>query len=399
MEEKLIRFYRYLTVISAIVCVAVFFFAAATDHYGLPWQALQSEYRNILIARAEDDQQRDEAERFPVEVRQLVLSRELRVDRCITCHLGIEEEGRNEDRVPFSSHSGDYLTTHPPEKFGCTLCHKGSGRILEVQDVCGAEGHDPSVSLQYVEALCAQCHLSIFADALPSDGTETLQNGLDLFRREGCLGCHKLRGVGGHVGPDLTDQGRKSRHHYNFSHIEGDHSVVNWLREHFRDPGGVSPGSSMPAFDLPEREMESLVTFALGQFNPSLPLNYYTSEVLQEFRSRRALHAGREAYLLICSACHGSNGEGKDFGEHPYGAPSIGNVDFQAVASRDLIEFAVWTGRGTSRMESWNPILSGLLEEEIGQIVNHVRGFRPEGPSLPSVREAGGTMSLGRESF
>jgi mono/diheme cytochrome c family protein len=317
----------------------------------------------------------------------------------MTCHAGIEEPGMDENAIPFSSHSGNYLTTHPTERFGCTLCHAGHGRVLEVQDVCGREGHDPSVSLQYVQALCAQCHLSLFADSVPSYGAEMLQSGLDLFRREGCLGCHKLRGVGGHVGPDLTDQGGKGRPHYNFRHTKGDHSVVSWLTEHFRDPEGVSPGSSMPAFDLREREMESLITFVLGQFSPSLPLDYYTSEVLQEFKTRRSLHSGREAYLLICSACHGASGEGKEFGELPYGAPSVGNVDFQAVASRELIEYAVWAGRGTSRMESWAPILSGLREEEIDRIVDHVRGFRQAGPSFSAVSEAVGTALLGRETF
>lgn len=399
MEEKLIRFYKYLALVSAIICIAVFSLTAAFDHFGRPWQAMQREYRTILAGRAQNDRQRAEAERSPIEVRQLVLPGELRVDRCITCHAGIENPSMDGIRIPFSIHSGDYLTTHPPEKFGCTLCHKGQGRALEVQDVCGVEGHDPSASLQYVEALCAQCHLTLFVNGLPSSGTEKVRGGLELVRREGCLGCHKLRGVGGHVGPDLTEQGRKGRHYYSFRRIKGDHSVVNWHREHFRDPGGVSPGSSMPAFDLPGREMEPLITFVLGQFSPSLPLDYYSSEVLQEFRSRQSLRTGREAYLLTCSACHRRDGAGRDFGEHPYGAPSIGNPDFQAVASRELIEYAIWSGRGTSRMESWNPILSGLRAEELELIVDHVRGFRPKGPSLAAVKEADGSMLLGRESF
>ncbi len=399
MEEKLIRSYRLLAIVSAGLCIVIFVVTALSEYYAQPWQEIQHEYRNILMARAADNQGRAEAEQFAIQVRQVVLPGELRIDRCITCHLGTGDLPRYEAHLPFSSHSGDYVSIHPIEKFGCTFCHKGKGRVLEVQDVCGIRGYDPSVSLDYVQALCARCHLAVFANALPSTGADMLRSGLDILRREGCLGCHTLRGVGGHVGPDLTDQGSKTRHYYSFRNVEGDHSITNWLREHFQDPGGVSPGSPMPTFDLPDAEMESLITFVLGQFSPTLPVAYYTSETLQEFKSRQSLRGGREAYSLICSACHRSDGSGKDYREHASGAPSIGNVDFQAVASRDFIEFAVWAGRGTSRMESWAPVLSGLRAHELDLIIDHVRGFRLEGPSYREVTQAGGSLRRGEESF
>jgi mono/diheme cytochrome c family protein len=155
----------------------------------------------------------------------------------------------------------------------------------------------------------------------------------------------------------------------------------------------------MPALDLPDAEMESLITFVLGQFSPTLPVAYYTSDALQEFKSRQSLHTGREAYSLICSGCHGSDGEGKDYEGYATGAPSIGNIDFQAVASRDFIEFAVWAGRGTSRMESWAPVLSGLRTHELDLIIDYVRGLRLEGPSYQEVAQAGGSLRQGEESF
>jgi hypothetical protein len=50
-----------------------------------------------------------------------------RVDRCTTCHLGIEWKGLENAPNPFRSHPAEILKSHPLNQFGCTVCHGGQG--------------------------------------------------------------------------------------------------------------------------------------------------------------------------------------------------------------------------------------------------------------------------------
>ena len=102
-----------------------------------------------------------------------------------------------------------------------------------------------------------------------------------IFAAEGCLGCHQARGVGGILGPDLTEQGEKTKHEYSFQNIKGEQSISNWLKEHFRDPEMVSPGSQMLRIDLDEGEMEALATFVMGLAKPDIPFEYFSMATLK----------------------------------------------------------------------------------------------------------------------
>src|SRR4029434_10268239 len=52
-----------------------------------------------------------------------------RVDRCTSCHAGVDKAGFEKDPEPFASHPARdvLLTKHPTDKFGCTPCHRGEG--------------------------------------------------------------------------------------------------------------------------------------------------------------------------------------------------------------------------------------------------------------------------------
>ena len=80
------------------------------------WSGVQREYRERL--RDLDDESRTE---FDPGLRQVYLPEMKRVDRCVSCHLAVEDARFAEQTEPLRPHPGDYLETHDPLRFGCTL--------------------------------------------------------------------------------------------------------------------------------------------------------------------------------------------------------------------------------------------------------------------------------------
>src|ERR1019366_1359318 len=57
----------------------------------------------------------------PPEIHQVLLPGLQRVDRCTTCHLGVEDPTMKNAALPFAFPAN--LAPHVPAKFGCTACH------------------------------------------------------------------------------------------------------------------------------------------------------------------------------------------------------------------------------------------------------------------------------------
>ncbi|MBI5136806.1 MAG: c-type cytochrome [Nitrospirae bacterium] len=76
--------------------------------------------------------------------------------------------------------------------------------------------------------------------------------GQHVFVKRGCGACHSIRGTGGALGPDLTFEGEVAGHD------------ADWHRRHLANPKATSPASTMPRFNLPEREREDLVAYLLS---------------------------------------------------------------------------------------------------------------------------------------
>ena len=74
--------------------------------------------------------------------------------------------------------------------------------------------------------------------------------GRALYEQFGCMGCHRIHGEGGAVGPDLS--------------YVGDQRDRDWLIKHFRDPQSTSPGSIMPKFPLNDQELNDLTAYMLS---------------------------------------------------------------------------------------------------------------------------------------
>jgi len=106
-----------------------------------------------------------------------------RVDRCGTCHLGIDQKQYEDAPQPFKTHPNLdlYLASaspHPMETFGCTTCHSGLDRATSFQNAAHMPRNEeqrkawekkygwfvdefidpPMLPMTNIEAGCYKCH-------------------------------------------------------------------------------------------------------------------------------------------------------------------------------------------------------------------------------------------------
>jgi len=152
----------------------------------------------------------DKTEASTPKIQQINVPEANIVDRCESCHMGIREPVKltmasmsAKDRKPdeyaraFTTHNeAELLKTHDPEKFGCSPCHQGNGRATtSVEKAHGTYEHWlwPLFPKGNVEAGCQTCHAADMVLAMNDVGA-TLNEGKDLFRQRGCMGCHRYEG-------------------------------------------------------------------------------------------------------------------------------------------------------------------------------------------------------------
>jgi mono/diheme cytochrome c family protein/cytochrome c551/c552 len=162
-----------------------------------------------------------------------------RVDRCVSCHMGIDKvkvdpitkavlpvytEENTPEKV-FRTHPRPELfvasvSPHARTKVGCTVCHGGMGWGLSFNDAYhtpnspaqekewkekyhwhkGESWDTPMLRMKDVEAGCFKCHsdpvsadpLHKFAKEIPS--APKWNRGMRLVEESGCFGCHQIDG-------------------------------------------------------------------------------------------------------------------------------------------------------------------------------------------------------------
>jgi cbb3-type cytochrome c oxidase subunit III len=197
-----------------------------------------------------------------------------------------------------------------------------------------------------------------------------------LFHSLGCRGCHKVGGVGGSDGPDLTQAGERDPGQTDFSAVPGEPTMANWFAEHLRAPAAVVPGSQMPAFGLPEESIERLTTFTFSLRRSAFPEAYWPIDRIraERFREREFALDGATLFGTFCAACHGRSGEGMRYAGMP-AFPAIGSPDFLSIASDSFLVETIRHGRPGRRMAAWGEAEGGLRPEEIEKIVRHIRAM------------------------
>jgi len=321
--------------------------------YNAEWKKYQKQYYKMAADAAEKAGNKDEVKKWrsqPLEIKQIISKDLGKVDRCITCHVGMDEYTnptmKNDFKEhPYKAHPKIEILgkAHPFTKYGCTICHQGQGLATTVKDGHGKvhNWERPMLEGPRVQASCARCHQNF--EKLP--GAEVAAKGKKLFYEHGCQGCHAVNNVGGVVSVDLGDINDKPLERiagYNFSHIKGkdgkpieehEWTLQNWILGHLtNDPMMVTPNdplaklnpepvapSGMPNFteedatgkrELSVDDAEAITTWLLSKTAEPLPHTYVVSAPpAAEPRLDGAVAHGKFVFEKYgCAGCHGLHG-------------------------------------------------------------------------------------------
>jgi cytochrome c2 len=198
--------------------------------------------------------------------------------------LGVKNKG-----LPFTTHSNYELIikNHPPEKFGCTICHQGQGQATEGKAARGDVPHweDPILPVKYIESSCGKCHFGL--DKL--EGAPSLSLGRELFQQNKCFDCHTidredLRPLAvGKTGPPLTVIGSKRVDALNWGTVTNiPRTKWNWHFAHLKNPKQFTPDTEMPVLSLTDEEVEALTNFVLGFTEEKIDNEYIVRPKIQQ---------------------------------------------------------------------------------------------------------------------
>lgn len=197
-----------------------------------------------------------------------------------------------------------------------------------------------------------------------------------VFQSSGCLGCHKVSGVGGDDGPDLTRVGEKDPGRADFTFVPGDRTLANWFTEHVRAPAAVVAGSLMPAPPVPDADVEALTFYTLSLRRRDVAGSHLPRDRMRvtRFGEREFTSDGATLFGAFCSGCHGRDGQGhRAPGLAAF--PSVANPDFLAVAPDALIAETILRGRPGRRMRAWGDGTTGIRAEDVPALVSHIRAL------------------------
>lgn len=384
---------KWLLLISSVLVIALMIGAATSDMRS-EWRQHQKSYRKILLAKAGDDSSRDSAKAFKVALQQVVVPDLNVTDRCVSCHTGIDDPRMAGENQPYRTHPGSILDQHPLSKFGCTTCHRGQGYATTNEDskAVHAFWDYPMLPGKMVQASCGQCH---DPKSLKGHGGDVLARGAEIFESSGCRSCHKLDGRGGALGIALDNEGRKVIHQLILTDLKGEHTVWNWLMEHFRDPQGVVAGSQMRYPALTEPEIEALTTYIMSLTTETLPKDYIAPD--EHIAKYNTLRPGKpdaaKLYGEFCYSCHESGSYSRWDKTFKRFIPAIRGVGL-ATSPAGYLKEQIRLGREGTQMPGWHQQAGGLRDEEIDALIAYIRaGRQPVEPRWAS--KARGNASRG----
>ena len=298
--DNLRKYFAALSVIFLLILAV-----SPLKDYFREWRSVQAAYNELVEGLPQKVQ--------PVEIgiRQIWNQKFDRVDRCVTCHLGLKAPALAGAPQPFRTHPHIY---HDVEEFGCTICHEGQGLATEYKESIGKVKYwdKPIFPREYMEASCAKCHKET---NVPQ--ADILNLGRRLIRESNCVGCHAIEGYDKQWIPRLDGVGAKVNRQW----------LVAWLK----NPKSYFAKTRMPNFLLQDDEADVLADFLLGgdkaQPDGGLePLPAKLASAKDDQKAKMAELGSTRFKEARCISCHPINGKGG------YVATDLGKVASKASA-------------------------------------------------------------------
>lgn len=184
-----------------------------------------------------------------------------------------------------------------------------------------------------------------------------------------CLGCHKLNGEGGTIGPDLTTVRERRSPEYIASMIA--------------DPQRVVPGGLMPRIRMAASTQELITRYLGGSL--SSELSAPRSERADTPVGAPSPDPGPLLYARWCASCHGASGkgDGPNASNLPVKPAVHSSREAMSVRPDDSLFDTIASGGAVMNRSPRMPAFGGTLTAaEIRALVRHIRALcRCEGPA------------------